>query len=57
MSRHELCRVARELNQKLPRALRIEFLHQTPADMIRFQIEEVMGFRQSVISFLYIHLN
>ncbi|KAF8513973.1 hypothetical protein JB92DRAFT_2921264 [Gautieria morchelliformis] len=45
MSRPELCSVARELNDKLPCALRIESLHRMPSNMIRLRIEEMMGFR------------
>jgi hypothetical protein len=46
MCRAELLRVARELNRKLPRALHIESLHHMPSDILRFRIEEMMGFRQ-----------
>jgi len=45
MARPELCRVARELNQKLPRALRIELVPNTPSEVLRVWIEEMMGFR------------
>ena len=46
MSRHELLRAARELNQKLPRALYIESLHHMSTEILRFRIEEMMGSRQ-----------
>ncbi|GJJ05814.1 hypothetical protein Clacol_000001 [Clathrus columnatus] len=45
MRRSELCRVARELNRKLPRALVIEPLAYMSEDAIRHKIEEMMGFR------------
>ncbi|KAF8511256.1 hypothetical protein BU17DRAFT_69694 [Hysterangium stoloniferum] len=45
MPRPELCRVARELNQKLPQALRIEPLSHMQESTIRCRIEEMMGFR------------
>jgi len=45
MPRDELFRVARELNQKLPRALRIEPAPHMPSEVLRVWIEEMMGFR------------
>jgi len=46
MSGPELRRVARELNQKLPVALRIQPLHNMHSEVLRVRIEEMMGFRQ-----------
>lgn len=45
MQRPELCRVARELNKKLPRALHIEPLTHMQESTLRCRIEEMMGFR------------